>query len=128
VNPATLIRRIERYLKSRGVEVCSKPFQIEAPSAGGLVKVNGRSLVVVDSKAPEVERLMALAEALCALEYEPALLPPGVQSIVVRAHAKLRWKRRRLMGKRKVFKPLWLQSKILSRKPGLHACRREDES
>jgi len=126
VNPATLIRQIERYLGSRGVEICSRPFQIEAPSAGGLVRLNGRSLVVVDSKAPVMERLMALAEALCALDYEPTLLPPDVQSIVLKAHAKRRWKRRRLMGRRKVFKPLWLQSKILSRKPGLRACSRED--
>ena len=125
VNPSMLIRQIERYLRSRGVEICARPFQIEAPSAGGLVKLNGRSLVIVDGKAFVVERLMALAEALCALDYEPALLPPDVRSIVVKARAKRRWKRRRLMGKRKVFKPLWLQSKILSRKPGLHACRRE---
>jgi hypothetical protein len=126
VDPAVLIKQIERYLRSRGIEICAKPFQIDAPSAGGLVKLNGRSLVVVDSKAPDVERLMALAEALCALECEPALLPPDVQSIVVKAHAKRRWRRRRLVGARNFAKPLWLQSKILSRRPGLHTCPSND--
>jgi hypothetical protein len=126
VDPPALIKKIEGYLRSRGIEICAKPFQIEAPSAGGLVKLNGRALVVVDSKAPDVERLMALAEALCALEFEPALLPPEVQSIVVKVNARRRWKRRRLVGKRNLVKPLWLQSKILSRRPGLHICPSND--
>lgn len=126
MDTAALIKTIERYLRSRGIEICAKPFQIEAPSAGGLVKLNGRALVVVDSKAPDVERLMALAEALCALDCEPALLPPDVQSIVVRAHARRRWKRRRLVGKRNFVKPLWLQSMILSRRPELHNCPSND--
>ncbi len=126
VDPPALIKKIELYLRSRGIEICAKPFHMEAPSSGGLVKINGRALVVVDSKAPDVERLMALAEALCALDCEPALLPAEVQSIVVKAHARRRWKRRRMVGKRSFGKPLWLQSMILSRRPELHNCPSND--
>lgn len=126
VDPTALIRQIERYLRSRGIEICSKPFQSNLLSAGGLVKLNGRSVVIVDGKAPDVERLMALAEALCALDLEPTELPSAVQSVVVKAHARRRWRRRRLVGKRNLVKPLWLQSKILSRRPGLRACPSND--
>ncbi len=74
MNPAALIEQMETYLLSRGIRVCSKPFQAKSTSAGGLVKLEGRTLVVLDSMAPPVERLMVLAEALCSLDYEPALL------------------------------------------------------
>ena len=124
VNPATLIEQMENYLSLLGVEVCSKPFQVTSVSAGGLVKLNGRTLVVVDSKAPQVERLMVLADALCGLDCEPTLLPPEVQRIVAKAKAKRRWRRKRLIGRANVPKPLWLQSRLLSKSPGLRACRR----
>ncbi len=126
MDPAALIKQIEHYLRSRSIEICSKPFQVVAPSAGGLVKLHGRSLVVIDSKASDIERLMALAEALCALDLEPTELPVAVQSVVVKVHAKRRWRRRRLVGKHHFVKPLWLQSKLVSRRPGLHRCSDND--
>lgn len=126
MNPAALIEQIEGYLSSLGVEICSKPFQGASASAGGLVKLKGRTLVVVDSKAPQVERLMVLADALCGLDCEPASLSPDVQRVVAKASAKRRWRRKRLVGRANLPKPLWLQSRLLSKSPGLRACRRND--
>ena len=127
VNPAPLIEQIEDYLSSLGVQVYSTPFQVKSISAGGLVKLNGRTLVVVDSRAPQVERLMVLADALCGLDCEPASLSADVQRLLSKARSKRRWRRRRLVGRVTMPKPLWLQSRLLSRSPGVHACRRNDQ-
>lgn len=123
MNPAALIEQMETYLLSRGIRVSSKPFQARSTSAGGLVKLEGRTLVVLDSMAPPVERLMVLAEALCSLDYEPALLPSEVRRAVKKASAKRSWRHRRLVVKLGLTKPPWLQSQLVSRSPGLRACK-----
>jgi hypothetical protein len=119
-----LIEQIESCLSSLGIEVCAKPFHSTSSSAGGLVKLRGRTLVVVDGGAPQVERLMVLADALCGLDCEPSLLSPDAQRIVAKARARRRWRRKRLVGKSSLPKTLWLQSRLLSKHPGLRACRR----
>ncbi len=123
VNPSTLIEQIETYLSSLGVPICCKPFHANGICSGGLVKLNGRMLVVVDSAAPQVERLMVLADALGCLGIQPEGLPEEVRRWVAKACAKRQWRRKRLLGRLSVAKPLWLQSRLVSRSPGLRACK-----
>jgi len=128
VNPSALIEQIETYLSLLGVPICCKPFHANGTSSGGLVKLNGRILVVVDSAAPQVERLMVLADALSCLGIQPEVLPEEVRRLVVKARAKRQWRRKRLLGRISVAKPLWLQSRLVSRSPGLRACKGNDRN
>jgi hypothetical protein len=97
-------------------------------TSGGLVKLNGRMLVVVDSEAPESERLLVLADALSCLGVKPEVLSEEVQRIVKKARAKRRWRRKRVFGRVGEVKPLWLQSRLVSRTPGLRACKGNDRN
>lgn len=126
VNPAALIEQIERYLFSRGVRVAARPFQGANGIAGGLVKLKGRPLVVVDSSAPQVERLMVLADVLCSLNIELASVSMEVRRVVAKARARRRWLRCRLVGRINLNNPIWLQSTRLVRSPGLRACKGND--
>ncbi len=126
VNPAALIEQIERYLFSRGVRGASRPFQTGNGIAGGLVKLKGRPLVVVDSSAPQVERLMVLADVLCSLDIELDALPMEVRRVVAKARTRRRWLRARLVGRVNLKSPFWLHSRPLVRSPGLRACKGND--
>lgn len=128
VDPAALIEQIESYLLSRGVPICCKPFHTSGMSSGGLVKLNGRMLVVVDSEAPQGVRLMVLADALSCLGVQPDVLSEEVQRIVAKARAKRLWRRKRVLGRLGVTKPLWVQSRLVSRRPGLRACKGNDRT
>ncbi len=128
VNPSSLIEQIEAYLSSRGVPVCCKPLHAQGIVSGGLVKLNGRILVVVDSAAPQVERLMVLADALGRLGIDPGALSEDVRCLVTKARAKRLWRRKRLLGRLGGAKPLWLQSRLVSRSPGLRACKGNDRN
>lgn len=126
VNPAALVRQIEAYLSSRGVPVCARPFQVASLNSGGLVKINGRAVVLLNSAAPPVERLMALADALCSLDFEPESLSIEVKRLVSKALAKRRWRRRQLVGARRRNNLLWLRSRLVLQRPGLRACEAND--
>ena len=128
MNPLALIEQIETYLSSLGVPICCKPFHANGICSGGLVKLNGRMLVVVDSAAPQVERLMVLADALSCLGVQPEVLSEEVRRVVAKARAKRHWRRKRLLGRLSAAKPLWLQSRLVSRNPGLRACKGNDRN
>jgi hypothetical protein len=126
VTPVAMIQQMERLLSSRGVKVSARPIQSSNGIAGGLVKLKGRPLVVIDSSAPQVEQLMVLAEVLCSLDFELALLPTDVRRIVVKARAKRRWRLARLTGRARDHRRSWTQLRLVTFGPGLRACKDHD--
>ncbi len=54
------------------------------PGAGGLCKVNGKSVLLLNSKASLVERTYALAEALRPLDLASLEMDPEVRSFLSR--------------------------------------------
>ena len=65
-----------------GVEVRSEPFETPAAMGGGLCVVRGAHLVLIDQRAPLVDRLRALARALGDLGSEAVYMAPEARELV----------------------------------------------
>jgi hypothetical protein len=65
-----------------GVEVRTEPFETPAAMGGGLCVVRGAHLVLIDQRAPLVDRLRALARALGDLESEAVYMTPEARELV----------------------------------------------
>ena len=59
-----LLDELVQAAQRLGVEVRSEPFETPAAMGGGLCVVRGAHLVLIDQRAPLVDRLRALARAL----------------------------------------------------------------
>ena len=70
-----------------GVEVRSEPFETPALMGGGLCVVRGAHLVLIDQRAPLVDRLGALARALGDLGSEAVYMAPEARELVERSRA-----------------------------------------
>jgi hypothetical protein len=71
---AGLVAAAERL----GIEVRSTALRGTHPSAGGMCLVNGKRVVLLNSKASPIDRSLALAEALATLNLDLAMLEPEV--------------------------------------------------
>ena len=65
-----------------GVEVRTEPFETPAALGGGLCLVRGAQLVLIDQRAPLVDRLGALARALGDLGSEAVYMAPEARELV----------------------------------------------
>jgi hypothetical protein len=65
-----------------GVEVRAEPFETPAAMGGGLCVVRGAHLVLIDQRAPLVDRLRALARALGDLGSEAVYMAPEARELV----------------------------------------------
>ena len=67
-----------------GVEVRTEPFETPAALGGGLCIVRGAHLVLIDQRAPLVDRLRAIARALGDLGSEAVYMAPAARELVDR--------------------------------------------
>jgi hypothetical protein len=77
-----LLDELLQAAKRLGVQVRSEPFETPAAAAGGLCVVRGENLVLIDQRAPLVDRVRALARALVELESESVYMAPEARELV----------------------------------------------
>ena len=65
-----------------GVEVRLEPFETPATMGGGLCVVRGEQLVLIDQRAPLVDRIRALARALAELQSETVYMAPDARELI----------------------------------------------
>ncbi len=65
-----LLDEMTSVLKSAGVEIRAEPFKHPPESAGGLCRLHGQKLVLLDSRASRPERARALLEVVEAIGLE----------------------------------------------------------
>lgn len=123
MNPRVLIDEMASLLSEQGVRLSARPFQSASTMAGGAVKLAGKAFVIIDSGAPLVEQLMALAEAICSLGMDPMGLSREARLLVAKVHARRRWRRKRLVGRALKNKALWFRARTEPTSPGLRACK-----
>jgi hypothetical protein len=70
------------------VEVRTEPFDTLGTSAGGICKLHGRRLILLDSNASIPERAAALAMVLSGLDHERVYLPPGARDYIYAEQAR----------------------------------------
>jgi hypothetical protein len=89
VDAQLLFDELIQAARRLGVEVRSEPFETPAAMGGGLCVVRGAHLVLIDLRAPLVDRLRALARALGELGSEAVYMAPEARELVDRGAAAL---------------------------------------
>jgi hypothetical protein len=82
VDAQHLLDELVQAAQRLGVEVRSEPFETPAAMGGGLCVVRGEHLVLIDQRAPLVDRLRALARALGDLGSEAVYMAPEARELV----------------------------------------------
>jgi len=106
VNNEQLIGELSRALSRRGLSVRSEPLWGVHP--GGMCRLKGKSVVLLNTKAPPVERLIVLAD--CVAEQ-----PPEGLELSVEARALVQ---RRIARRSEVVSPPASTSPGLAKAPG----------
>jgi hypothetical protein len=87
VEPAKLVQALEAVAARLGVPVRYEPMgQTTAPTrpSGGLVRVRGQLVILVDSALGPSDRAAILAKALGSFDLEQIYLPPFVRAAIRR--------------------------------------------
>ena len=71
-----------------GVEVRVEPFETGGTSAGGICKLHGRRLILLDAATSVPERAAALASVLSDLDHERVYLAPSARDYIYREQAR----------------------------------------
>jgi hypothetical protein len=108
VDPARLLDELLAVARKLGIHVRIEPLLVQSSRAGGLCRLRGRTLVLLDERASIVERGAVLAEALAGLELDNVYMPPEVRLLIA------------LTKTSRVLPSLTGQTRP---KPGVRACR-----
>jgi len=82
VERARLFEELLCAAEKLGVEVRVEPFETGGTSAGGICKLHGRRLILLDAAASVPERAAALASVLSELDHERVYLAPGAREYI----------------------------------------------
>ena len=72
-----------------GLRVRIEPFDAASPNAGGVCKLEGRHLVLIDARAGTMDQALALARALSGFDHESVYLAPEARRYI-HAESKVR--------------------------------------
>jgi hypothetical protein len=67
VDPERLLEELCRVASRLGVEVRQRVLRGSHPGAGGLCRIRGKTLVLLSSRAPAIDRAIIVAQALAEL-------------------------------------------------------------
>jgi hypothetical protein len=84
VDAERLLDELVQAARRLGVEVRAEPFETPAAVGGGHCMLRGARLVLIDLRAPLVDRLGALARALGELGSEAVYMAPEARELVDR--------------------------------------------
>jgi hypothetical protein len=59
-----------------------EPFETPAALGGGLCVLRGETLVLIDQRAPLLDRIRALAQALVELQSETVYMAPEARELI----------------------------------------------
>ena len=96
VEPRRLLDELFKVAKKLGLEVRVEPFSAPAPrvGAGGICRLRGRQVVLIDATAGMVDQAIAMAEALGRFELESVSMAPEARRIVESTRVRDRWRAR----------------------------------
>ena len=82
-----LLEELVQAARKAGITVRSEPFDPSLSDAktkwrGGLCVVRGERIILVDERAPLVDRIATLASSLAAVDLEHVYLPPIVRATI----------------------------------------------
>jgi len=83
VDARTVLGHLEAVADQLGVEVRYEPMEGEASfSSGGMCRIRGRPVIIVNSQAPAEERIRTFVRALKRLNLNHIYLRPGIRALL----------------------------------------------
>lgn len=84
----TLLTQLEELAQALDVEVRYEPMRREGPSyPGGLCRLKGKYVLIIDTKAATGDKIQALARAAIRFDLSQVYLRPGVREFLDRQAA-----------------------------------------
>ena len=111
--------------KKLGVEVRVERFSapLTKDHAGGVCRLRGRDVILIDAAAAVVDQAAAMAEALSHFELGNLFLAPEVRELVESAGVRIRWRTRASLSRSKPRNPHPGVRTLSRPKPGLRRAR-----
>ena len=90
VSPEEAIRALSEVAAQACVEVRIEPFALALSGKGGLCRIEGRLVVLVDAKLSVLEQAGVLGEALADVDLGDIAIPPAVRNYVRTGHGEVK--------------------------------------
>jgi hypothetical protein len=91
VSPTRLLSELETVAARLGIDLRVEPFEDRQLGArGGLCRVQGRPLIMMDASLPVADRISVLARALSAFDVSSIYVPPLVRARIEAAAGNVR--------------------------------------
>jgi len=90
VSPEEAIRALVEVAAQAGVEIRIEPFALVLTGKGGLCRIDGRPVVLVDAKLSALEQAGVIGEALGEVDLGNAAVPPAVLAYVRTGHGEVK--------------------------------------
>lgn len=90
VSPDEALVALTELAAEAGIEVRVEPFQLELAGKGGLCRVDGKRVVLVDARLGAVERAGVLGLALGRTDLGGVAVPPDLASYLRTGHGLVR--------------------------------------
>ena len=88
--PADVLRELEKLAARLGVDVRFDSFDARVvEKRGGLCLLRGKSVIVIDSALPLLDKIGVLAEALSVFDLEPIYVPPVLRARINRKYERI---------------------------------------
>jgi hypothetical protein len=128
VDPKALLDELLSTCRMLGLVVRDEPMKVPTSRlAGGLVRLHGTPVVIVDSSAPVIDRVAAVADAICEHNIDPIHLSADARRAISHARARRKRARSRLRNRRTETASHWKASQLLRTRPTVSRCRDTDQ-
>lgn len=83
--PERILRELIALAARMGIEVRAEPFDLQViEGKGGLCRVHGQPIVVMDAGLPLIDKIGVVAEALSHFDIEAIYVPPILRASIER--------------------------------------------
>ena len=88
VDPARLVDELSHIARKLCIEVRVEHMRLPTHSSGGLCRLKGRQVLLLDSKSSVIDRAGALAEALARFDISAIEMSDDTRVVIENAHAR----------------------------------------
>ena len=86
MGPEEVVRALSAVAAQAGVEVRIEPFQLAVSGKGGLCRIEGRRVILVDAKLSLLEQAGVIGEALADIDLEGIDVPAAAAAYLGTGH------------------------------------------
>lgn len=85
MNEQERLEQLEELARNLGIEVRYETFKAEGPfTMGGLCKVHGKHLIIINARAGTADRIKAIGAAVTRFDLSQVYLRPGLREFLER--------------------------------------------